>query len=71
MRVIDSGGGYSCVGCIWEIIVPPPEFSCEPETALKNKVLIKSKQANKTKPQYGTGTKTDIQTNGIEERDQK
>ena len=36
---IDSGDdAYVGAGSEWEIIVPSPEFCCEPETALKNKV---------------------------------
>lgn len=38
----DDGTLYACMGLgnMWEISVPSSSFSCEPKTALKNKVFL-------------------------------
>ena len=41
---VDNGGGGACVGAedMWESSMTPPQFCCEPRSALKYKVLIKN-----------------------------
>ena len=40
---VDNGEGHVCVDAagVWEIFLSSPQFCCEPETTLKNKVFKK------------------------------